>query len=75
MLQKLGKAMGGTFDFAALANGGAGATVPEGEEEEEEEEAAEEETLHAAASAGAAGEHVLLKALHACAVAQLAHAS
>ena len=49
MMQKLGKAMGGNFDFPGMLGAGAGGDVAEAEEEEEEEE---EETLHAAASAG-----------------------
>ncbi len=50
MLSKLGKAMGGTFDFPGLM-GGAG--TGEEEAEVEGEEAEEEATLHSAASAGA----------------------
>ena len=47
MLSKLGKAMGGTFDFPGLIGGAGSEATEEGAEEEEEEE-----TLHAAASAG-----------------------
>ncbi len=48
MLSKLGKAMGGAFDFPGML-GGVPAEGAEGEEEEEEEG---EDTVHSAASAG-----------------------
>eukprot|EP00955_Chlamydomonas_euryale_P053727 355593-Chlamydomonas_euryale.AAC.6 len=56
MMQKLGKAMGGSgFDLGALGMPGMpgipGTVGEEGEEEEQEDE--EEDNLHAAASAGA----------------------
>ena len=55
MLSKLGKAMGGTFDFPGLM-GAAPGEEGAGAEAEGEEEGEEEETLHAAASAGEGGE-------------------
>ena len=55
MLSKLGKAMGGTFDFPGLM-GAAPGEEGAGAEAEGEEEGEEEETLHAAASAGQEGE-------------------
>lgn len=47
VLSKLGKAMGGVFDFAGALEGG-----EEGAEEGEEGEGEGEETVHGAASAG-----------------------
>ena len=53
MMSKLGKAMGGTFDFAGMLGGAPGsATDGDAAENATEEGEEEEETLHAAASAG-----------------------
>ena len=54
MMSKLGKAMGGTFDFAGMLGGAPGIATDgdTGTERATEEEEAEEETLHGAASAG-----------------------